>query len=74
MKRTTIELDEVLLARAKAALGCHTARATIEEALRRATIAAEGERAERAERQRAYLERLGARVDLAVLGSGEMWQ
>lgn len=74
MKRTTIELDEALLARAKEALGCPTARATIEEALRRATAAADSEHAARAARQRAYLKGFDARVDLEVLRSGEMWR
>jgi len=35
IKRTTIEIDEELLVRAKRALGEKTARATVEEALRR---------------------------------------
>ena len=74
MKRTTVELDEELLARAKAALGCRTARATIEEALRRAAAAAEGEQAERGRRQREYLASLASRVDLDVLRSDEMWR
>jgi len=36
IKRTTIEIDDDLLNRAKEALGEATARATVEEALRRA--------------------------------------
>jgi Arc/MetJ family transcription regulator len=74
MKRTTIELDEELLARAKRALGARTTRATVEEALRRAAAQAEGEQAERAERQRRYLDTLDQRVDLDVLGSDRMWR
>lgn len=74
MKRTTIELDEELLARAKRALGARTTRATVEEALRRAAAQAEGEQAERAERQRRYLDTLDRRVDLDVLGSDRMWR
>lgn len=74
MKRTTIELDEELLARAKRALGARTTRATVEEALRRAAAQAEGEQAERAERQRRYLDDLDKRVDLDVLGSDRMWR
>ena len=46
-KRTTIEIDEHLLARAKRALGAPTTRATVEEALRRAADSAEDEQAER---------------------------
>lgn len=73
-KRTTIEIDEQLLDRAKRALGATTARATVEAALRYAAERAEGERAERADRQRRYLERLGSRVDVAVLSSEKMWR
>jgi Arc/MetJ family transcription regulator len=36
LKRTTLEIDDELLARAKRALGSPTTRATVEEALRRA--------------------------------------
>ena len=53
-KRTTIEIDEQLLARAKRALGRPTTRATVEEALRRAAEQAEDEHEERAARQREY--------------------
>jgi Arc/MetJ family transcription regulator len=73
-KRTTIELDEELLGRAKRALGVGTTRATVEEALRRAAEQAEGERERRATDQLRYLERLPARADLKVLDSEEMWQ
>ena len=73
-KRTTIEIDEDLLARAKRALGLKTTRATVEEALRTAAEAVEGKQAERATRQRAYLERLSAHVDVGVLASEEMWR
>jgi Arc/MetJ family transcription regulator len=74
MKRTTIELDEELLDRAKRALGKSTTRATVEEALRRAAENAEDEHARRAERQRTFLASLGDRVDLDVLGSDDMWR
>ena len=73
-RRTTIELDEELLARAKRALGGKTTRATVEEALRRAAEQAEGERDQRSADQRRYLEHLPARVDLDVLASEEMWR
>ncbi|TMF98029.1 MAG: type II toxin-antitoxin system VapB family antitoxin, partial [Chloroflexi bacterium] len=36
VRRTTIELDEDLVERAKKVLGAKTTRATVEEALRRA--------------------------------------
>jgi Arc/MetJ family transcription regulator len=74
IKRTTIEIDEDLLNRAKKALGEATARATIEEALRRAAAGTETERARRAAKQRRYLEQLSLRVDVAVLASEEMWR
>jgi len=73
-KRTTIEIDEALLNRAKRALGCATTRATVEEALRRAADDAEGEQAERADRQRRYFERFSRHADPAVLASEDMWR
>ena len=73
-RRTTIEIDEGLLARAKKALGAKTTRATVEEALRLATETAEGAREQRASGQRRYLQRLGSQADLKVLGSDEMWR
>ncbi len=73
-KRTTIEIDEDLLARAKRALGHSTTRATVEEALRRAAEAAESEDAARASRQADYLKDLGVHADLTVLGSDGMWR
>ncbi len=73
-KRTTIELDEELLARAKRALGGRTTRATVEEALRRAAEQAEGEQERRVADQLRYLKRLPTRVDLDVLASEEMWR
>jgi Arc/MetJ family transcription regulator len=74
MKRTTIELDEDLVARAKRALGLETTRATVEEALRRVAEGAEQEHAGRAARQRADLQTLGTHIDLDVLGSEDMWR
>jgi Arc/MetJ family transcription regulator len=74
IKRTTIEIDEELLARAKNALGSTTTRATVEEALRRATDEAEKDNAGRAADQQRYLEELVGHADLAVLGSDEMWR
>lgn len=73
-KRTTIEIDEQLLARAKRALGRPTTRATIEEALRRATELAEEERDERTARQREYFALLATLGDVEVLASDEMWR
>lgn len=73
-KRTTIEIDEELLARAKRALGHATTRATVEDALRRAAEGAEDEQADRAVRQTRFFEGFGAQADLAVLRSEEMWR
>ena len=74
LKRTTIEIDDELLARAKRALGRPTTRATIEEALRRVADMAEDEQAERAARQRQYFAALATHGDLDVLASEDMWQ
>lgn len=74
MKRTTIELDEALLERAKRALGKSTARATVEEALRRAAASGEADRDEAAARLRRYVRDLGAKADLEVLLSEDMWK
>jgi Arc/MetJ family transcription regulator len=74
IRRTTIEIDEDLLARAKAALGLETTRATVEEALRRSAERAETEFEERAERQRELLRRLPEMGDMDVLASDEMWR
>jgi Arc/MetJ family transcription regulator len=73
-KRTTIEIDEDLLARAKRALGHSTTRATVEDALRRAADSAESERAERTARQARFFDRIESLVDLSVLRSEEMWR
>jgi Arc/MetJ family transcription regulator len=74
MKRTTVEIDQELLERARRALGQPTMRATIEEALRRVTESAEAEHAARAQRQRQYLQKLRVRADVRVLVSGDMWR
>lgn len=73
-KRTTIEIDQGLLDRAKAALGCRTTRETVEEALRRAAAAAEGEFEERRAAQLEFLRRIGDFADLDVMASEEMWR
>jgi len=73
-KRTTIELDEHLVARAKRALGCRTTRETVHLALRQAAERAEDEGRERTDRQRRYLADLSSHVDLEVLASEDMWR
>jgi Arc/MetJ family transcription regulator len=70
----SIELNEELLARAKVALGTKTARATMEEALRRAIEQAKDERARRREVQLEYLGCLPDRVDLDVLALEPIWR
>lgn len=75
VRRTTIELDEELVERAKRALRCSTTRATVEEALRRAANAAEAENRRRAERQVRFLaEELPKLIDIDVYASDEMWR
>ena len=73
-KRTTIEIDERLLERARRTLGQPTTRATVEEALRRAVEDTDRDREERARRQMRYLESLAGHADLDVLASDEMWR
>ena len=73
-KRTTIEIDEALLARAKRALGCATTRATVEQALRQAAAQSEHDQDEHAARQRRYLDNLSRRVDVEVLAAEQMWR
>jgi Arc/MetJ family transcription regulator len=74
LKRTTIELDEELLARAKQAFGQPITRATVEEALCRATESVQWELGERRERQLRFFETLDDHLDLDVLASDEMWR
>lgn len=74
IRRTTIEIDQELLARAKRALGSTTTRATVEEALARVARQTEDERAERAALQRQYFAQISSKADLDVLRSEEMWR
>ena len=74
IKRTTIEIDEDVLERAKRALGEPTTRATVETALRQAADRAEADLQDRVERQRRYFESLAEHADLDVLASDEMWR
>lgn len=73
-RRTTIEIDDDLLARARRALGNQTTRATVEEALRRLADAAEDDQVDRAARQVNYLQRLSSRTDVELLATEEMWR
>lgn len=74
VKRTTVEIDQELLKRAREALGQPTARATIHEALRRLADAADNEGQGQAERQRRYLGLLHSWADLEVMASEVMWR
>lgn len=73
IRRTTIEIDQDLLDRARRALGQKTTRGTVEEALRLAAEALESDLAQRARKQLSYLRELSSRVDIDVLASEEMW-
>lgn len=73
-RRTTIEIDEALLARARTALGSTTTRETVEQALRLAADRADAELTRLAAAQSAYLERLPSLVDADVLASDAMWR
>lgn len=72
-KRTTIEIDEVLLERAMAALGSRTMRETVETALRFVAESGESRRARAAEEQIRYFAGLQKLADIDVLRSDEMW-
>jgi len=74
IKRTTIEIDQDLLQRAREALGETTTRGTVERALRLVADSTETERARRAVSQRRYLKMLPKRVDVSALVSEEMWR
>ncbi len=74
IRRTTIELDDELLAQARSVLGQPTVRATVEEALRRALQSEEStDRARRSEQIEA-MKRATRLVDTQVLLSGEAWR
>ena len=73
-RRTTIEIDDDLLSRAKRVLGTITTRRTVEEALRRAADAADVVEADRAARQRQYLDALPIHADVTLLASDDMWR
>ena len=74
IRRTTIELDDDLLRRAMRALGTETKRATVEEALRRVSEAAETDDAERRERIIAMLQEIGELERSQGITSDEMWR
>ena len=74
IKRTTIELDEDLVAEARAVLGQPTVRATVEEALRRAVQSGKGTDRTRRTEQINAMKRATRLIDEQVLLSGEAWR
>lgn len=74
MRRTTVELDDELLAKAKRALGLQQTKETLHAALRRVVDDRAAVDEDLRERQRDYLEFLHAHVDLDVLDSDDMWR
>jgi Arc/MetJ family transcription regulator len=73
VKRTTIELDEGLLAAAQRVTG-GTVRATVEEGLRRVVANAEQEQRAKRERVSTHLDIAHSAVDVNVLQSDEAWR
>ncbi len=74
IRRTTIQLDEDLVAEARAVLGQPTVLATVEEALRRAVQSERSlDRSRRAEQIEA-MKRAARLIDEEVLLSGEAWR
>lgn len=74
IRRTTIELDEDLVAEARAVLGQPTVRATVEEALRRAVQSGKSTNLNRRTEQIDALKRASRLIDEDVLLSGEAWR
>ena len=73
-RRTTIEIDEELLERAREALGETTTSGAVEEALRRVADGPSADHGRRVANQRRYLQQLAERVDVSVLAAEEMWR
>ncbi len=74
IRRTTIELDEALVAEARIVLGQPTVRATVEEALRRAVQSAKSTDRNRRAEQIDAMKRAARLIDEDVLLSGEAWR
>jgi len=73
VKRTTIELDEDLIAAAQAVTGT-TLRATVEHALRRLVTLSDAAAAARRGRVAEHIAHAGEHVDVDVLLSDEAWR
>ena len=74
IRRTTIELDEDLIAEARVVLGQPTVRATVEEALRRAIQSEKATNRSRRAEQIDAMRRAARFVDTEVLLGGEAWR
>lgn len=74
IRRTTIELDEDLVAEAREVLGQPTVRATVEEALRRAIHSEKSTDRKRRTEQIEAMKRAAKLIDQDVLLSGEAWR
>lgn len=74
IRRTTIELDEDLVAEARAVLGQPTVRATVEEALRLAVQSGKSADHHRRAEQIEAMKRAAKLIDQDVLLSGEAWR
>jgi Arc/MetJ family transcription regulator len=74
IRRTTIELDEELVAEARVVLGQPTVRATVEEALRRSIQSEKSTERVRRAKQIDALQRAARLIDEDVLLSGEAWR
>jgi Arc/MetJ family transcription regulator len=74
IRRTTIELDEDLVAEARSVLGQPTVRATVEEALRRAVQSERSNNRLHRSEQVDALRKAVQLIDQDVLLSGEAWR
>lgn len=74
IRRTTIELDEDLVAEAREVLGQSTVRATVEEALRRAVQSGRSTDRNRRAEQIDAMKRVAKLIEQDVLLSGEAWR
>jgi Arc/MetJ family transcription regulator len=74
IRRTTIELDEDLVAEARLALKQTTTRSTVEVALRLAVATAQKADQEQRQTQVEAMKRLSKLIDSDVLMSGDAWR
>jgi Arc/MetJ family transcription regulator len=74
IRRTTIELDEDLVAEARRALGTPTVRATVEVSLRNAIASKRDSDAQQKTKQIEALAAMASLIDAEVLMSGDAWR